>query len=78
MSAPKYIDPQFNPEQLVDARACFARAQRALELAEVNLENVLTQVNGQLTTAESLAHVDVRARIGEGWAALAAALRGYR
>jgi hypothetical protein len=73
-----YAEPQFGPDDRATAADCFARAQRALEMAEMNLDNILAQVGGRLATGESLAHTKVRAQIGQGWTELGAALRGAR
>lgn len=74
-----YIEPTFDPDELVDARACWARAQRVLEEAELNLGRVVQATGGNLDrVSDATAYAEAQARIGQGWAALGAALRGVR
>lgn len=68
-----YVEPDYRPEELVDVHACSARAQRALETAEQQLD---AEVTGGLSVPEMLAATQVRAEIGRGWAELGAHLRG--
>lgn len=79
MTAPKYLPPKYNAPDRVGAQDCIDRAQRALEVAENNLDAIAAQMDGQRNSgADVLAHADARARVGQGWAALALAMRTGR
>ncbi len=73
-----YIHPTFGPDERIGPEDCFARAQRAIEVAEINLDGLIEATGGRLTTAEAIAHADARASIGVSWVALGAAMRGAR
>lgn len=75
MTAPKYLPPDYRREELVGSQDCIDRAQRALEIAEMNLDKFAGMKFDEATT---IAHADARARIGQGWAALALAMRTGR
>jgi hypothetical protein len=72
-----YIEPTYRPEERVSPRDCFARAQRALEAAEMQIKAVNDAGVG-LTVADALANAEAQARIGEAWAVLGAAVAGGR
>lgn len=73
-----YVEPEYSRDQLVDADDCFARAQRALEVTEFNLERAVTSTGGVMSVADAMAHASARAAIGRGWAELGAALDRQR
>lgn len=71
-----YVEPTFRPDELVGPRECAARAQRALEEAELNLGRIVIETGGQLDLDDALRFAEINAAIGRGWAELGAALRG--
>lgn len=72
-----YSKPNTSPEYRADAAECLDRAQRSLEVAEVNLDTIAEQLNAQgrsLRGADPthvIAHAEARTRLGDGWLALA-------
>jgi predicted metal-binding protein len=69
-----YSKPNTSPEYRADAAECLDRAQRALEVAEVNLDTVSALFNQNKTRvsfADLIGHAEARTRLGDGWLALA-------
>lgn len=70
----QYLSPSYGPEELVSTQDCFARAQRALEGAEVLLEHVLAKAAGAPSATQVAEFATARAQVAAGWTALGAAL----
>jgi hypothetical protein len=65
-----YVKPNTSPGYRADAGECLDRAQRALEVAEVNLDTVtalLNQPKTAITLADLIAHAEARTRLGQAW-----------
>lgn len=70
---PGYVRPNISDNYRADGRECLDRAQRALEVAEVNLDTVAELINlnrDHLLMADVIAHAEARTRLGVGWARL--------
>jgi hypothetical protein len=70
-----YQGPNTSREYRAAPQECLDRAQRALEVAEVNLDTVSSLLNlnkdsGTLTYADLIAHAEARTRLGLAWAVL--------
>lgn len=72
----RYAPPNTSDEYRAEAQECLDRAQRALEVAELNLDTVAEVLN-RITVAPSMsdliAHGEARTRLGRAWADLASA-----
>lgn len=70
----EYLKPDLRADYRVDAAECMDRAQRALELAEINLDGFIGMSNkrGGMSDADMIAQTAVRAQIGQAWRDLAA------
>jgi hypothetical protein len=69
-----YSKPNTSPEYRADAGECLDRAQRALEVAEVNLDTVSDLFNlnkPRVSFADLVAHAEARTRLGQAWTDLA-------
>lgn len=69
-----YQGPKTSDDYRASAQECLDRAQRALEVAEVNLDTVselLNQNKTRVSFADLIAHGEARTRLGIGWARLA-------
>lgn len=64
--------PEPYGDDVLTAEQAFARARRALEVAELNLDRIVGNTGGAVPT---IAFIAARAEIGRGWAELGAALR---
>ena len=72
MSYPK---PNTDADYRASVQECLDRAQRALEVAEMNLDTVAGLFNRPLSSmnyTDLIAHGDARTRLGIAWADLAA------
>jgi hypothetical protein len=76
-----YPKPNTSPDYRASARECLDRAQRALEVAEVNLDTVSALFNrraavvnfADLNFADLIAHAEARTRLGRAWTDLSLA-----
>lgn len=71
-----YAKPNTSADYRADAQECLDRAQRALEVAEVNLDTVselLNQNKTRVSFADLIAHAEARTRIGRAWVDLSLA-----
>jgi hypothetical protein len=71
---PEYPKPNTSADHRAPATECLDRAQRSLEVAEVNLDTVaaLFELNKtRVSFADLIAHAEARTRLGVGWARLA-------
>lgn len=71
-----YQRPNTSRDYRASVQECFDRAQRALEVAEVNLDTVsellnLNQQTGGITFTDLIAHAEARTRLGQAWTDLA-------
>lgn len=73
---PRYSKPNTSADYRADVQECLDRAQRALEVAEVNIDTVselLNQNKTRVSFADLIAHAEARTRLGQAWADLAEA-----
>ncbi len=68
-----YGKPNTSPDYRVTQQECLDRAQRGLEVAEMNLDAVAEEINqlNQVLPADLIAHADARTRVAMGWTDLA-------
>jgi hypothetical protein len=69
-----YQKPNTSDDYRASAQECIDRAQRALEVAELNLDTVselLNQNKTRVSFAELIAHGEARTRLGMAWGDLA-------
>lgn len=69
-----YPKPNTSDDYRASARECLDRAQRALEVAEMNLDTVSELLNlnrDHLLFADVIGHAEARTRLGRAWAHLA-------
>lgn len=68
-----YTSPNASDGYRADARECLDRAQRALEVAEINLDIVAELFKANETRVlfgDLIAHAEARTRVGRAWADL--------
>jgi predicted metallo-beta-lactamase superfamily hydrolase len=73
MSLGRYVKPDTSDEYRATAQGCIDRAQRAMEVAEVNLDAVAQLFNlneNQVQFSDLIAHGEARTRLGMAWANL--------
>jgi hypothetical protein len=71
---PRYTPPNTSAEHRAGVQECLDRAQRSLEVAELNLDTVSALFAANRSTilfADLLTHADARTRLGGAWADLA-------
>jgi hypothetical protein len=71
----RYPKPDTSDDYRATAQECIDRAQRALEVAEVNLDTIAELFNAnkeKVTFTDLIAHATARAGVGNGWRGLAA------
>jgi len=71
---PLYQKPNTSDDYRASAQECIDRSQRALEVAEVNLDTVseLFNINkDRILMADLIAHAEARTRLGQAWGDLA-------
>lgn len=72
-----YPKPNTSDDYRADAHECIDRAQRSLEVAEINLDgiaglfNVQNRERSPIAFADLIAAADARVRLGEAWGDLA-------
>ena len=69
----RYPRPNTSDDYRAAAQECIDRAQRALEVAEINLDTVseLFSLNkDRVTFADLIAHAEARTRLGRAWSDL--------
>lgn len=74
--SPTYPRPDTSDDYRADARECMDRAQRALEVAEVNLDTVSEMFSRSCSFADLIAHAEARTRLGRAWSLLSEAKWG--
>jgi hypothetical protein len=70
MSEQRYPKPNTSADYRATAQECIDRAQRVLEVAEVNLDTVSDLFNlnkEKVTFADLIAHAEARTRLGKAW-----------
>lgn len=70
----EYPKPNTDPGYRASVQECIDRAQRALEIGEVNLDTITDLFNthkDRVTFADLIAHGDARIRLGIAWGDLA-------
>jgi hypothetical protein len=74
---PEYAKPNTSADYRASVQECLDRAQRALEVAEVNLDTLAGKINELASgprgvdPAIVLGHAEARTRLGQAWAELA-------
>jgi hypothetical protein len=69
-----YAKPNTTDDYRASAQECLDRAQRSLEVAELNLDTVtdLFELNkDRVSFADLIAHAEARTRLGQAWGDLA-------
>jgi hypothetical protein len=69
-----YTPPNTSTDYRASAQECLDRAQRALEVAEINLDTVAELFNRNksgITFADLIGHGEARTRLGRAWVKLA-------
>lgn len=75
----RYVGPNTDPGYRASTRECLDRAQRALEVAEVNLDKVSELLNDPANSrsimfADVIGHAEARTRLGMAWVSLSSAV----